>query len=97
MDVQPQDGRREAAFQRMGVDRVRAAVVRGKWPAEKIAAARVWLELQDALAWQARRPEEVGRGSAVLAFRGARWWWLVAPAVTAFGLIRLIARMHLLH
>jgi hypothetical protein len=99
MDGQPQDKheRREAAFRRMGVERVRAAVVRGSWPSEKRDAARAWLELQDATAWQEARPDETRRGSVVLAFHSMRWWWLVGPGITVYGLARMVARMHLLH
>jgi hypothetical protein len=95
METSPPDkqARREAAFQRLGVERVRAAMLSGGWPREKRDAARAWLDHQDASAWQEKRADG-SNGSAILRFRGARWWWLAAPGVAAAGFARILVQMH---
>lgn len=75
-------------FRELGSERVRNELLVRRWPADKIAAAREWLEREDARAWQARR------GDAPVVKR-AEWKkkWL-GYGIFAFGI--LFAGMRLL-
>ena len=44
-------------FRALGSERVRNELLLRRWPPEKIAAAREWLEREDTRAWQLRRGE----------------------------------------
>ncbi len=100
--VQPQIVRAEVEsrpewtdeFVELGPDDVRAALVTTRWPREKRDAARVWVEQQDAAAWQEARGEgEDGRSSLILWLRGLPWWSVVGPGITIIGAARMLARL----
>jgi hypothetical protein len=77
-------------FKELGVERVRAGLLKGGWEADKRRAAKHWLERTDASDWQAERPPDSNRGTFFLNLRNARWWGYATVAMfLVFGLWRL--------
>jgi hypothetical protein len=79
-----------AEFSELGADRVRSMLLGNTWERDKKAAARMWIETQDALAWQSKNGGGQGRPSLILRLRTAKWWKYVAPAagiLMGFGLL----------
>lgn len=93
MAENPENWTRE--FKELGADKVRSSLTTGQWDREKRAAARVWIETTDALAWQRSRPSDAeGSGSFMLRLRTASWWRYAAPAIMALiGLGLLLRRL----
>lgn len=81
-------------FQELGAEQVRSGLILGRWDKDKRSAARQWLERNDALTWQARRPpRSSSRGTFFLNLRSAKWWGYVGGALfLAMGLFRLWRR-----
>ena len=82
------DWKRE--FEVMGAKGVRGALITNRWDDQKGAAAREWLERNDAAQWQATRRETADAGerkSSLDAFRRYRWVYYIAGG--AFGLLGL--------
>jgi len=67
-------------FRELGIDAVRKELLLRRWQAEKLAAARVWVENQDTQSWVAGRGDEPP-GDAKKSFR--RWAIYVAFALGA--------------
>jgi len=88
-----EEWRRE--FNELGRDAVRAELLGSRWDREKKAAARIWIETADALAWQSRNPHgDGGSPSLILRLRSARWWKYVGPmAGAAMGIGLLYQRL----
>lgn len=84
-----------AEFQALGAARVRNALATGQWDAEKRAAARVWVETQDARNWQtaraARSPDSRSLGAKLRSVPWMRYVIPIAGAVVGLGM--LLARM----
>ncbi len=77
-------------FAALGASGVRSAMVVGRWPAEKRAFARQWLERRDVAEWQAE-----SAGGGLSRFRGNRriWGIITGIAFGGFALIRVLSRM----
>lgn len=82
-------------FDELGANKVRANLLSDKWSREKRAAARMWIETADALAWQKSHREGQGEThSLILTLRSAKWWRYGAPGlIAAFGLALLLRRL----
>jgi hypothetical protein len=48
-------------FKELGVDRMRSELLARRWDKEKLAAARLWVENQDAHNWAAKRSDVPAR------------------------------------
>ncbi len=75
-------------FRDLGAARVRSALVTGQWEREKRAAARLWIETTDALAWQEARGNSPTQSLSFMArLKGGKWWRYAAAAIgLAIGL-----------
>jgi hypothetical protein len=77
-------------FRQLGTDQVRAKLLGTDWNRDKKAAARIWIETQDALSWQQKRGGADSRPSFFIRLRSAKWWKYVAPTaglLMGFGLL----------
>jgi hypothetical protein len=79
-------------FKTMGADQVRSMLRSNTWERDKKAAARLWIETHDALAWQQKRGDGPARPSLILRLRSASWWKYVAPGVAALMGLGLLMR-----
>jgi hypothetical protein len=74
-----------AEFKVAGIDKVRNELMLRRWPKDKIATARQWVEREDARNWQAAR----GPGTGTFVKRNKRWISYVIGAIgLAFAAIR---------
>jgi len=74
----PKDYKSE--FRELGIETVRKELLLRRWQAEKLAAARVWVENQDTQSWVAGRSDRPP-GDAKKSFR--RWAIYIAVALGA--------------
>ena len=74
-------------FSALGVDAVRKQLLLRRWPTEKLAAARVWVESRDNQSWLA------GRGDAAPVDRKKNFRRWAIYIATAFGLAYVGARV----
>jgi hypothetical protein len=80
-------------FREMGREQVRAMLRSADWDREKKAAARIWIETADALAWNKDRgPEDTARKSLILTLRSAKWWRFTGPGIIIFMALGLLMR-----
>jgi hypothetical protein len=77
------DWKRE--FEQTGAKGVRAALISSHWDNQKRAAAREWLERNDASEWQSSRRGQEPTGTTFDAFRRYKWIYYIAGG--AFGLL----------
>jgi hypothetical protein len=78
-------------FRALGAARVRNALATGQWDAEKRAAARVWVETQDASNWQKaqakRSPDAKSFGAKLRSVKWTRYVIPIAGAVVGLGML----------
>ena len=67
-------------FRTLGLEAVRREIAVGRWPQDKLSAAKRWLQLQDIRQWQKRTPVTAARTSG----------WFRASARYLFGAFALL-------
>jgi hypothetical protein len=81
-------------FKELGANRVRSMLLSSDWDRDKKAAARIWIETADAMAWNEKRGDGEGRTPLMLRVRTAKWWRYATPILGALmGLGLLIRRL----
>ena len=76
-------------FEALGLDRVRHQVMMRRWDADKLAAARIWVESQDAQSWLAGRSD--GPPASADRKKQTRRW--IIYVATGFGAAYAGARL----
>jgi hypothetical protein len=72
-------------FKAAGVEKVRSELLLRRWPRDKMAAAREWVEREDNKRWQAQR----GPGEGAPVKRNRKWMgYVVGAAGLAFAAVR---------
>lgn len=78
---------RAEEFAELGLERVRRELLLRRWPADKLAAARQWVEREDTRIWQVRRGDAPAKPKS-----GWQRKWL-GYVVTAVGLAYAAVRV----
>ncbi len=86
--IPDEDRKWRAEFERLGVAAVRGSMMGGKWPKDKRAAARAWLDRADIANWQKTSSGKRGLGIADLAKKFKSGYLATAVGIL-FGLIAL--------
>jgi len=72
-------------FRAGGLEKVRGELVLRRWPKDKLAAARQWVEREDTKKWQAAR----GPGDGPPIRRNRKWMgYVIGAAGIAFAAVR---------
>ena len=74
-------------FKQLGLEKVRSELLMRRWEPEKLSAARVWVENQDAQRWLAERGDEAPK----VRKKGVPKWLLYVGA--AIGLAFVLGRV----
>jgi hypothetical protein len=74
-------------FKQLGLEKVRSELLMRRWEPEKLSAARVWVESQDAQRWLAERGDEAPK----VRKKGVPKWLLYVGA--AIGLAFVLGRV----